>query len=87
MKSELREDQLNNVAIGPKLDTHLLKGDMMVMKAGAVLEPGNIFPPKAHTLCPHLCHHTDTVSIGLDMEKTFFLETGISARYAPTVQT
>lgn len=64
MKSELREDQLNNAVVGPKLDTHLPEGNMVVMKMGIVLKPGNISLSKAHTTS-HLCHDMDTVSVGL----------------------
>lgn len=65
MKSEPREDQLNNAVVGPKLDTHLPEGNMVVMKIGIVLKPGNISPSKAHTTSPYLCHDMDTVSVGL----------------------
>ena len=71
-KLERREDQVNNAAVGPKLDTLLPEGDTVVIKMGVVLKPGVISPPKACTPSPHLCNDRDTVSVGLDVKKIFF---------------
>lgn len=81
MKSELKEDQLSNAVVEPKLDTHLLEGDTVVMQSGVVPKTKNYLPSKSPS--PHLRHDIDTNSVGLDVEKTFFWRTAYKQSTLP----